>query len=252
MKVDAVILAGRYNTGKLQAASPARLEAMIEIVGRPMVDYVIEALVKSDVVGRIVLVGPGQELEPVLRPGVFAVEPVGDVLANLRRGMATAESEQVMVCTSDIPLLSPASIRDFLHRCRQTPGADFYMPVVSAHDAQEQYPEMKRTYGRIKEGRFTGGNIFLVSSRLPETVWKRAEEFVASRKSVFRLASLLGLSYILKLLVFRPSIPQLEARVEKLLGAKCRAVLTPYVELVVDCDKESDLEVVEKAIKSSR
>jgi len=179
------------------------------------------------------------------------VEPAGDLLANLKQGLSRVTSEQVLVCTSDLPLLSTASICDFLQRCQQNEGADFYLPVVAAKDAQAAYPAMQRTYGRLREGTFTGGNLVLMRARLPESVWKKAEEFVASRKSVLRLASILGFSYILRMLLFRPSIPQLEARVEQILGVKCRGVLTPYVELAVDCDKESDLRVVEAALQGS-
>lgn len=251
MLVDGVVLAGRYNTGRLQAVSGAKLEAMIEVQGRAMVDYVIAAMHASGRVGNIIVVGPPGELAPVLRAGVSAVEPAGDVLANLRRGLAHVHSEHVLVCTSDLPLLSPESIRDFLQRCQEMPGADFYMPVVSAQAAQGAYPKMQRTYGRLREGRFTGGNIFLMKSQLPEPVWAKAEEFVKDRKHVLRLASRLGPVYVVRMLVCRPSIPQLERRVEQLLGIKCRAVLTPYVELVVDCDKESDLRVVEAALQKS-
>ncbi|HAI21530.1 MAG TPA: hypothetical protein DCM14_06535 [Clostridiales bacterium UBA8153] len=249
MLVDGVVLAGRYNTGRLQAGSGAKLEAMVEVQGRALVDYVITAMTGSGNVDNIFVVGPPGELAPVLRPGVFTVEPGGDVLTNLRRGLSQVRSAQVLVSTSDLPLLSPEAICDFLARCQEAPGADFYMPVISARDAQGAYPEMRRTYGRLREGRFTGGNIFLMKSRLPEAAWAKAEEFVKNRKHVLRLASLLGPTYVLKMLLCRPSIPQLESRVEELLGVKCRAVPTPYVELAVDCDKESDLRVVEAALR---
>lgn len=251
MLVDGVVLAGRYNTGRLQAVSGAKLEAMIEVQGRALVEYVITAMTTSGKVGNIIVVGPPRELAPVLRDGVIAVEPAGDVLTNLRRGLSHARSGQVLVCTSDLPLLSPESIQDFLRRCQEAPGADFYMPVVSAQVAQGAYPEMQRTYGRLREGSFTGGNIFLMKAHLPEAAWAKAEEFVKNRKNVLRLASLLGPVYVFRMLVCRPSIPQLERRVEQLLGIRCRAVLTPYVELVVDCDKESDLRVVEAVLQKS-
>ena len=44
MRIDAVVLAGAKNDGKLQQADPAEYEALIDIHGRVMLDYVLAAL----------------------------------------------------------------------------------------------------------------------------------------------------------------------------------------------------------------
>ncbi len=245
---DAVVLAGRYNTGRLKDVSDARLEAMIDVAGQPMVGRVLRSLRASRVVGQIALVGPEEELRPVLGPGTTVVAAGTDVLDNARRGMGALASPAVLICTSDLPLLTGDAVRDFVDRCHAAGAADLYVPILAAEDAEARFPGMKRTYGRIREGRYTGGNIFLVRTGLPDAVWARAAEFVANRKSVIKLAGLLGPVYILKLLVFRPTVAELERRVETLLGISCRAVRTPYVEIGVDCDKPSDLALVRKVL----
>ena len=44
MLVDAVVLAGQANQGALRDVSSATNEALIEVAGRPMLQYVIDAL----------------------------------------------------------------------------------------------------------------------------------------------------------------------------------------------------------------
>jgi len=57
MQVDAIVLAGAKNDGKLREVSPSPYEAMILINDRPMLSYVVDALKQSKQVGRIVVVG---------------------------------------------------------------------------------------------------------------------------------------------------------------------------------------------------
>ena len=71
--VNAVILAGAPNNGPLRDSSPAANEALIEIYGRPMLDYVVGALNASSQIGRMVIVGPPADFAG-LYPGAMLVE----------------------------------------------------------------------------------------------------------------------------------------------------------------------------------
>ncbi|HBG01879.1 MAG TPA: hypothetical protein DDW87_09955, partial [Firmicutes bacterium] len=67
MKVDAVILAGAPNDGQLKEVSSEKWEATIPIYGKPMVNYVIEALKNSSRIAKIVVVAP-LEIRDILTP----------------------------------------------------------------------------------------------------------------------------------------------------------------------------------------
>ena len=56
--VDVLVLAGAPNSGKLAECSESLYEAFIEINGRPMLEYVLNALSSSRYVDRICVVGP--------------------------------------------------------------------------------------------------------------------------------------------------------------------------------------------------
>src|SRR5690606_38407422 len=105
--VDAVVLAGAPNTGTLHEVSPEPYEALIEIGGRPMLAYVLEALQASAQVGRLVVVGPPALDVVVTVTGAERVDPGPDVLANLLAGVdalgARGSSRHILVSTADIP-----------------------------------------------------------------------------------------------------------------------------------------------------
>ncbi len=248
-QVDAVVLAGRANTGALQEISGASQEALIELGGRSQVEYVLDALSQAQLIGDIVLVAP-EDLQHFVRPGITRITVVGDLLGNLKAGLEQAKTDWVLIATSDIPLLEEHMVDEFLNECFAQVDASVYMPVLPASVLEAFHADMKRTYGRVQEGRYTGGNLFLVRRVLPPRAWRRAEEFVSARKSVMRLTSLLGLGFIIRMLVWPPSIEQLERRIGQLMGLSVKAVHSRCPELAVDCDKPSDYEVINAILQA--
>ena len=83
-KLDAVILAGADTHGSLATCTDTPYEAMIDIQGKPMVEYVVDALRASSSVGRITVVGPAHVLDPVLREKVYSVVQSGHSIASGR------------------------------------------------------------------------------------------------------------------------------------------------------------------------
>lgn len=250
-KLDAVVLAGADNHGSLAACTDTPYEAMIDIQGRPMVEYVVDALRASAHVDRIAVVGPEHVLGPVLADKVFRVVQSGEgIVENLLIGLEILQPRgKILVVTSDIPLLTTDAIDDFLARCEKR-EADIYYPICRKENNEAKYPGMRRTYVALREGTFTGGNIFLLN---PATVvkWrKEIERAVAVRKSPIGMAKLLGFRLMVKFLLRTLSVQEAEERVAKVLGCPVAAVETTYPEIGVDVDKPSDLELVTRHYRS--
>jgi len=53
-KVDAVVLAGQRNDGALRDVSSVPFEGDIPIAGRPMIDWVLDALIEAHHIDRII------------------------------------------------------------------------------------------------------------------------------------------------------------------------------------------------------
>lgn len=247
MKVDAVVLAGAPNTGQLQEADAAKWEAAIPIHGKLMVNYVIEALQNSSHVARVVVVGPA-EIQAELPPQATFVESGSSLQENVLLALDHLEQKNnVLLVTSDIPMVHPEAIDDFLERCAELSG-DVYYPLISKEANEQMYPESRRTYFTLKEGCFTGGNLILAS---PEAInnsrWMMNEVF-SQRKKPWKLVRMLGFVFILKFLSKRLSMGELEKRASSILGYKGVFIITPYPELGTDVDKPSDLELAKQEL----
>ena len=125
MKVDAVVLAGAPNTGQLQEVRSEKWEAEIPISGRPMVNYVIEALHSSSCVGEIIVVAPA-EIKDLLVPQARWVEAGNSLTENIFRAMdAWEKKNNILFVTSDEPFIHAEVIDDFINRCGELKGEIF-------------------------------------------------------------------------------------------------------------------------------
>lgn len=248
--IDAIVLAGAANNGRLQSVSEATSEAMISICGRPMVWHVIRALLESEHVGNVVVVGP-QELRELKfdEAAERRVEylPQGEsMIENLLKGVERlADRERVLVVTSDVPLLTSEAVDDFITRCKNV-EADIYYPVIRKEVNEAAYPGVQRTYVTLKEGTFTGGNLALVAPGALTRGRRLIEQAYLMRKQPVKLTRLLGFRFLIKLAFRRLSVAEIEQRVADILNCRGVAVESPYPEIGVDVDKPSDLELVER------
>lgn len=250
--ISAIILAGSDNDGSLKECSDATSEALIKIGDKTMVEYVINALEEAKEIQKIVIVGPKEDLDKLYhnRPHIITVESGNSIINSLLQGINSLKEDfakQVLVVTADIPLITGQIIDDFLGLCRNK-KRDVIYPIVSKEQNEKKFPGVKRTYAKLKEGVFTGGNIFIVNPNIVAQCATFAEKIIALRKSPFKLVEFIGLSYVLKYIFGRLSITDAEKRVSELLGIQVEAVIVPYPEIGVDVDKPSDLDLATKIL----
>lgn len=240
MEADAVVLAG--GSSKDLANAPAK--GVIDLNGRPMVEYVIDALRACPDISRIcVVVPPGVRGEWQSKADVV-VESNGSLTQNAIAGISALKSaKMVALLSSDIPLLTPQALSDFLERCEER-NARLYYPIIPESKAKELFPSMKRTYVKMKQGSFTGGNIVLADPSIVETHIDLIEEAYALRKSPVKLARRLGMRFIVGLFLGNLSIGEAEKRVARLLDSPVSAIETPFAEIGLDVDKISDLQII--------
>jgi molybdopterin-guanine dinucleotide biosynthesis protein A len=247
MRIDAVVLAGRENTGKLAEESPEKYEANIDIAGKPMVSYILDTLKAVPRIGDIYLVGLRDGLRQYESDQIELVEPGASLFDNVQIGLKQATTEHVVICASDIPLVTPAIMEDLLDRCLAT-GADFCYPVSEKTDCDRVFPGVKRTYVTLKEGTFTGGNIFFVRKAIAERAWPMVEKMIAYRKKPLKMASVLGFGLLLKMALKIARVAEFEKRVGDILKINPRVILEARPEIGVDVDKPSDLELCRRIL----
>lgn len=249
-RVTALVLAGATNDGPLQGVGDARYEALIDLNGRPMIEYVLDALRAAPSVGRIGIVGPVDALRAgVALQGEQLIPSGGGMLENVERGARELGGGPLLVVTADIPLLDVDAVETFLARCEARPGLDAYYPVIRREDNEAAFPGVGRTYFHLREGSFTGGNFVVLK---PEALLQAREVFeqaVQLRKKPVQMARLLGFGFIVRFVLRRLSAADLETFVRDKLGISGAVVPLPHAAVGFDVDKPDDFALAERLLK---
>ena len=249
MTVDAVILAGGKNSPAMQEISHTAVRALTPLGSCTMLDYVVQALTDAPSVERIFVVGdvPASHAYSQIPPGETLMD---NLFAGIGAAGQQGSSSRVLVSTSDIPFLSPASVDDFVAQSLAA-EADFCYPIIPIELCRATYPQMKRTTVRVREGTFTGGNLMLVNPQFMLAQRDTLARAYAARKRPVQLGAMLGWGLLARLLVAQTlapstlSVPQLEQGVSRLLGPGCRAraITTRFPEIGTDIDSPADIAI---------
>lgn len=245
MAVNVILLAGAANTGPLRDVSPVANEALIDIGGKPMIQYVIDGLRQSSEVRRIAIVAPPGELEPhVTGENLEFVPSAGHIIDNIVNATRVLpKDEQILIATCDIPLINGEIIDGLIALCREKP-ADLYYPIVEKSVGEKKYPYVKRTYVHLREGTFTGGNLFLVNPAIVERTAEKARGFLDYRKNPLKMVTLIGWSFLFRYLIFKNlTLSELEKKISDMWHVKGAVVICPWPEVGIDVDKPSDLQL---------
>lgn len=257
-RLDAVVLAGRRNEGRLREVSDEPWEAMIQLAGRPIVRYPVEALAAAGSIGRIVVVGPKPELEKALAGIEVDIVPPGEgMLENALLGckrvteLAGGKPGLVFIATGDLPLVTPEIIDGLIAMCLER-GGDLFYPVIERSVMEAKFPGTRRTYGTLRDGTFTGGNLFVANSAVLGREASKAEALIKARKNALKMAQTLGFMFLVRLLLGRLAITQLEEHIRRRFGLVGRAVIIPWAEVGIDVDKKADMELVQAYLGARR
>ena len=247
---NALILAGTKEKGTLEIAENVDNKALIMINGKPMIDYIVDALNNSENIDQIIVVGPEKVLHPYIGKKVKKIlNPGNSILENMEIGLNFFDSnDNLLLLTSDIPLITPEAIDEFLKICIKRKAYIGY-PLITKENIMKKYPETKRTYVTMKEGIFCGGNIAFFK---PEVFFQQKnliEELFENRKTTWKYIKILGLKFIFKFIFKTLTIEEVERRVTGILGYNSIAVMISHPEVMIDLDKLSDLELIRKYLE---
>ncbi|MEA2087914.1 MAG: nucleotidyltransferase family protein [Candidatus Caldatribacteriota bacterium] len=247
---NALILAGTKEKGSLEITENVENKALIMLDGRPMIDYIVDALNNSENIDKILVVGPKNELHPYIGKKVDEIiNPGNSILENMEIGLNFFNSaENLLFLTSDIPLITPEAIDEFLEICTKRKAYIGY-PIITKENIMKKYPETKRTYVKMKEGIFCGGNIVFFKPEVFFQKKKLIKELFDNRKATWKYVKILGLKFIFKFLFKTLTLKEVEKRVTDILGYNSIAAMISYPEIMIDLDKPSDLKLIRKFLK---
>lgn len=253
---NALVLGGGDSGDEFAAAHGVSVKPLIPLNNKPQAWYVLKALQESGRIGHVLYIGPTTpDLDQLIHE---RLADQGSLLNNLETGITALQNkalqnkqnERVLVVSADIPMLTAQHLQDVLDTAPAEAGLIY--PVVRREDCEAAFPGIKRTYATVKEGSFTGGNLFLLDPSLVGRFLPRLRELLAARKAPLKMASLIGWGVLFRLLTRRLTIPKLESKVSELLGVTACALITPHAAIGTDVDKEEDLALAKIALTNHK
>ncbi len=262
-QVDALVAAGGESKpdDPLYPMTNGGPKALLPIAGKPMAQWVLDALAGAERIGRVVVVGLTVEsgLTCGDKPLDF-IPSAGSMVANARAGLRRVlqlnpAATRMMWVSADIPTVRPEHFNWLVDEGLKT-DIDFCYSVIERSVMEKRFPGSRRSYTPLKEATVCGGDANLLATRLVKTdnpVWEKITE---ARKNVFKQASLIGYETLLLLALRQLTAERAVQLVGKKMGITGRPVFCPYAEVGMDVDKPFQYEIVtrdlEKRMNTSR
>ena len=242
-----LILAGQREgvVDPLCAEAGVERKAIIPLLGRPMIDYVLSALDASEVNTPYHISGFQAEYDGRLIQSPSAPGPAESAYSALEKGI----SLPCLLTTCDHPLLSPEMIASFLTNARNS-GADFCVGLAEKSIIQPAYPDVKRTYLKFSDTSVSGCNLFYIANERglrAISFWKQAQHL---RKTPIKLAAQIGPKILMYYLLGRLTLTGAFEYASKTLGINAKPIILPIAEAAIDVDKPSDKRLVEQILKA--
>jgi GTP:adenosylcobinamide-phosphate guanylyltransferase len=256
--MDAIIIAGGIPEPDepLYEYTQGQPKALLDIAGKPMVQWILDALGGAELIDRVVLIGLSEEDSLECTKEITYVSNQGGMLQNVRAGMEKVleinpDANHVLGVSSDIPAINSEMV-DWMVKENEGTDLDLYYTVIRRKVMEERFPNSNRSYTRLKDAEVCGGDMNMIRATTVRTNDELWDRIVAARKNVFKQAALLGYGNLILLLSRQLTIDGAVKRVTKRMDITGRAVFSPYAEIGMDVDKPFQLEIVRADLMSKQ
>jgi GTP:adenosylcobinamide-phosphate guanylyltransferase len=248
--MDAIITAGGIPRPEdpLYNYSHGNSKALIDVAGKPMIQWVLDALGSAKRVSNVIIVGLSPKSGVTCKKPLYFVSNQGRMLANIVAGVNKAldinkRSKYVLVVSSDIPSIKPHMVDWLVDTCMETKD-DLYYGVCPRDVMEARFPDSKRTYTHLKDMDVCGADMNITHVRMATEHLDMWESLIGSRKSPLRSASLIGFGTLFALFTRRLTLEDAVQRVCERIGVQGRAIVWPHAEPCMDVDKPNQLELL--------
>jgi molybdopterin-guanine dinucleotide biosynthesis protein A len=223
-------------------------KALLQISGKPMIQWVVDALNESKTVDRIVIVGLDSNSSIHCEKPISFIPDQGSMLDNIRGGIKevsniSPQAEHALLLSADIPGITGEMVDWTVNTALET-NHDLYYSIVTRDVMESLFPSSKRSFVRLKDIDVCGGdmNLFRISMVTGrDDLWNK---LIASRKNALKQASLIGFDTLLLLLLRQLTLEQLVKTVTRRFNINGRAVLSPFAEVAMDVDKPFQFDIL--------
>lgn len=253
--MDAVVTAGGFpQPGEpLYEYTQGKSKALLDICGKPMIQWALDALSGSSRVGQVVITGLTAESGVTCAKPLTFIPNQGAMIENIRSGIFKIQelnpsTRQVLVVSSDIPAIT-AEMVDWLVQTVETSDHDLYYNVIDRETMETRFPGSKRTYTKLRGVELCGGDMNAVKAAVAsenDALWRR---IIDSRKNPLKQAALLGFDTMLLVLFRLIDVDGAVRRASQRMGIRARAIRCPYAEIGMDVDKPHQLALMREDLK---
>jgi GTP:adenosylcobinamide-phosphate guanylyltransferase len=259
--MDAIVTAGGIPQPEnpLYTYTDGNAKALVDIAGKPMIQWVLDALSEAAEVKNVIIVGLSPKSGVTCKKPLHYVSNQGRMLANVVAGVkkvlqVNPKAKYVLVVSSDIPGIKPEMV-DWLVTTAMTTKDDIYYGVIPRAVMEKRYPGSKRTYTKLKDLQLCGADMHIAHVSMATDHLEMWEQLIGNRKSPFKQAATIGFGTLFLLLLGRLTLDETVARVTKRIGITGRPIVWKQAEAGMDVDKPHQLELVradmEKQVKKA-
>jgi GTP:adenosylcobinamide-phosphate guanylyltransferase len=254
--MDAIVTAGGIPLPEepLYGATQGNPKALVDMAGKPMVQWVLDALTQSESVDNVIIVGLTEKSGLKCGKKMYFVSNQGKMVENLQAGASKVlevnpRAEYVLIVSSDIPAIKGEMV-DWLVKTAMETRLDVYYNVIQREAMEKRFPGSKRTWTHFKEMDVCGGDMNI--GRIKTIVADDTDMWVKitnSRKSPLKQAALIGFDTAFQLLTGRLTLEKAEKNITSRLKITGRVIVCPYAEVGMDVDKPHQLEIMREDLK---
>ncbi len=194
--MDAIVTAGGIPLPEepLYPATLGEAKALVDVAGKPMVQWILDALSEARMVDNVIIVGLTEKSGLECSKKMYFVSNQGKMVANLQAGARKAkeinpQAQHVLMVSSDIPGITGEMVDWVVNTDMQT-DLDVYYHIIQRDVMEKRFPGCKRTWTHLKDMEVCGGdmNIGRISLLLSEDtdIW---EKITDARKSSIEAGS---------------------------------------------------------------
>ena len=248
--MDAVVTAGGIPQPDepLYAYTKGESKAMVDIAGKPMIQWTLDALSGAKNVDNVIITGLSPKSNLKCKKPLHYLSNQGKMLDNLVAGVNKSlelnpKNKHVLLVSSDIPALKAEMVDWLINTCMET-SDDIYYGVCPREVMEARYPGSKRTYTKLKDMEVCGADINVVHVRMASEHLEVWNLLIANRKNPVAQARVMGLDTLYLLLTRQATLQDFVGRVSQRIGIQGRAIVWPYAEACMDVDKPNQLEMM--------
>jgi len=256
--MDAIVTAGGIPQpdDPLYKYSQGDSKAMIDVAGKPMIQWVLDALGNAEHVDNVIVIGLSPKSAITCKKPMHFLSNQGRMLANIVAGVNKSlelnkKNQYVLIVSSDIPTLKSDMVDWLIETCMETQD-ELYYGVCPKDVMEARFPNSKRTYTHLKDMDVCGADINVSHVRNATEHLEKWEQLIGTRKSPLRQASIIGLGTLFLLLIRRLTLDDAVRRVTESIGITGRAIVWPYAEPCMDVDKPHQLELLRADLEAQQ